>query len=259
MKSIYHALFFLFLMTSKNSHSDWSLSSWWHGYAQESWYKEYMSDPKSTLYLKTGDGTISIKTWSQPKIAIKAVKVAKDKDLSSISINAKVEEKNITINTLYTDPAVSGSVNFDIMIPLQTNLVLESGEGSVKIKRVEGTIQIITHGDLDIRQACNSVHAQVQGAIKMQAQTLPLAGTIFLQSDKTIDLFLPPQCNAKVHAVTQNSIVESTHYITLHPYTMVLNKETWENLKKEVRGILGHGSATSIILKAQSGIKILEI
>lgn len=230
-----------------------------YGYTEESWYQEHSCSHDVNLKIKSGNGSISIKTWSQPKVVIKATKIAKEKELNAITIKSSLSDKAIHLNTVYTDNTIVGTVHYDIMMPLTASLSINAHETSIKIKRLEGVLDITTQGDIDIRQACNSINAHAGGSIHVHAYIIPLQSTIRLHASDSLELLVPSNTNANLYALSENSTVQSTLYVTVRPFTTKLNQQAWDRFKKEIRGSLGNGGDASLHLQAANGIKILEL
>ena len=86
--------------------------------------------------------------------------------------------------------------------------------------------------------------------------TLPLESLVHITSTKSnVVIALPSQINATLTAKTEFNMINSEHFIMLNPMTILLNKQTWNRLQKEVYGMIGNGG-TQIVLTAYNGVTI---
>jgi hypothetical protein len=72
---------------------------------------------------------------------------------------------------------------------------------------------------------------------------------------------LPRETRAQLLAKTTQGTITSEHPVTLTPVTRVINKETWEFLKKNVEGTLGglKGGAPINLEATKGNIVIKEL
>lgn len=231
------------------------ISSWIYGIKEETIMKETYFDFDGTVILENENGSIIIKSWSLPKIAIEATKKAPEKELAFLDLHMNVETHKATINA----PSSKNNkyaIDYHIIVPFKTNLIVKN-KGPIKIKNVEGAIKAYTESTLDIRGAVGSLTAQAQGNAIISYASLPLDTVIHVTSIKNdIMMALPKASNATLSAKTEFTMIHSEHFITLNPITVLLNKQTWSRLQKEVHGIIGNGG-TQIVLTAYNGINIV--
>lgn len=264
MTNVYVYYFFLCILFFFEFHSMLPLSfknvsSWVFNYKEESFYQEYLLDHKSCLIIKQTVGTITVKTWEEPKIVIEARKAAKDKDLSKCYVTTTQGEHTIAVHTNCTEQ-ISHSVDYVIIMPQNTDLVIEAQQSDIVIKGVNGSINIVTdEGSIDIRNTQNALYAKNnKGPIDISIKKLPDTSMISLQAYGAITVFLPLSINATLQAKAPHGIIESEHEVTIKSFKAKLNNQTWDNCKREVFGTLGNGGP-KIKLHAQSGnIKLMD-
>lgn len=256
----------IFLCSSMVHHStciDFSLKSitaWVTGNTKERFLREGNFDYDGTVLVHNISGSITIKTWNLPKIAIEATKKAAEKDMKNILIDMQLTTHKASINATLAPSALKNTkytVDYRLIIPQHANIILTTQSGSIKIKNVGGATKAITHhGSIEIKGAINSIDAAATNAVSVKYNSLPLNSFVNLASSKGfITLSLPRHCNATLNAKTEFNIITSEHFITLNPITLLLNKQTWNNLQRHVSGIIGNGG-TPLSLTAYNGVTI---
>lgn len=260
--------------------------------------KELTIPKNGTILLKNTAGDISIKEWNQPTVQLKATKQAfKEEFLSQTSINSQLQEKTLTITTNHTSPDSTTLVQYELIVPQNTKVNVTTGQGSIKIDKLNAPIKAITqegsititntkaavdalaeNGAITIKNVLGNVRAETttgniiiqgsqhtvvaktkSGTITTECATVPSLDTVLLNAQSgNINLALPHQTNADLQARTAKGTLTCEHYVTIKPQTVQLNQKTWSRLKKEVAGTLGTGEAT-IKLHADAGnIKIMQ-
>jgi len=267
---------------------------------EEVLHRQYNCTDNGTLNLKNINGTIRIKTESpQHSIFLKATKQASKKELlQNVKIIESSDNDTINIRTVYTNNKVTGSVQYDLIVPTDITINLATHDGDIKIKQINGAITAITEkGNVEIEHAGNTIVAKsmqkgnisiahVKGNVQAQTSKGNISidgarqsiiayadrGKITVASNEVpptskidlktgygiIELALPHEVNADLQAYTKNGQVTSNHYITLKPQTTQLNNKTWNRLKKEINGTLGTGEAQIMLTSTKGSIKLLE-
>jgi len=107
--------------------------------AQETRNLEFFVPTPGTFYLHAEDATVRVARWNQPKISIRmdlqagfGWRVKTDQDEAGVYVVAK---HRVVVGNL-------GRSNFEIMVPLQTYLVLRLEPGGVLLDNVQGTLHI---------------------------------------------------------------------------------------------------------------------
>lgn len=234
-----------------------SLTQWATGSKEQTFFEEHVLENKSTLFIENSVGSLSIKSWSLNKIAIEAIKNATEKDLPAMEINTLLREKHLSIISL--NKTKQGTIDYQIIVPVTTNIIAKTDYGSIKIKNVHGNIQATTNkGSIDIQGAANNVCALSSGSVTINYSSLPLHGSHSLKSNKNaVTISFPVTIDATIKANTRYNSIVSEHFITLDSITTLLNKHTWENFKHHVHGKIGTGS-TFFDISAHTGITILQ-
>ncbi len=218
----------------------------WPTYNQEIITKEYAIQPECTVEITNQEGGITLKTWSQRKILIEAVKKGSPEQLQHTTVGIKVTDHTITITTRCTGSEQPAHVDYTIMLPEQASATIKTDKGPIKIKHMLGSIDAFSqNGSIEICDAVQTVVAKThKGSIKVKQKSFSQPYALFLEAlQGSIDLFLPIDSNADLQAQTLSGSVTSELPVTLHACTVKLNKDTWDRLKREVHGTLGTGGA----------------
>jgi len=238
-----------------------SVGSWFTSWHNESFYKEIPLVTTRNLTVQNIDGPIVIKTWSLPKLVIEAKKSAKEKELTNITIETDITEQRALIKTVYQDTSLKGSVSYTLMVPEYTNVTIQTETGTIKLKKVHGTINAQTGGgDIEIEHAARSVTAQSKsGPVSVTFAQIPLNAQINLTADYGhISVSLPQRVHASILAKSPKGSITSQQPITLSPITTKLDRNYWKQVKREISGMLGNGGATITLQATNGNIKILS-
>jgi DUF4097 and DUF4098 domain-containing protein YvlB len=114
--------------------------------------KKFAVTGAARVNLSTFDGSVEIRGWDRPEVLIEIEKVGPDQGAAdAITVAAKQEGGVITIDIprppgLSTDGHWRTSPGASIIasVPLQADLVVRSGDGSVQVRRVDGTFDLRT-------------------------------------------------------------------------------------------------------------------
>jgi hypothetical protein len=236
------------------------VSSWMFGYKQETLHKEILFDSEGILVVENQSGSIYIKTWALPKIALQAIKTAREKDLDHIIINTIVEKHSISFKTWYEDKKIKGEVDYYIRIPAHLPIKLSTKAGCIKVKNSKGTIEAkVDSGSIEIQQAENNLFLKNNsGSIIASMKELVPSMHLILEASGLIQLLLPKDVHADICAKAPYGSITSDHYITIKPVTTKLNQQTWANFKKEIQATLGGGGAEISLRSTHGSIKITE-
>ena len=268
---------------------------------QEIIQKELTLGKHGTLLLNNIYGNIYIKTeWSLNSVILKANKrISKKENPQNLNINIETDTSNntICIETIYKQDKPYGSVDYELIVPHNIKVQLQTKKGDIKIKRVNGkikassengTITVLNargpidantqngnitisqsigninahtkYGNIAIVQSSKSIQASTQtGTITVNCNNIPSTGFLSLTNNAgSISLLLPKETNADIKAQTSKGRVTSEHFITLKSQSVLLNKKTWERFKREVDGTIGSGESIINLCSHTGNIKILK-
>lgn len=106
---------------------------------------------QAKVILSTFDGSIEVRGWDRPEVLIEVEKHAPDQESADrIRIDSRQDGSLVTVTIPQPDSGRSGSMyrspsaRIVAAVPLQTELVIRSGDGSVSVRRVNGPHDIRT-------------------------------------------------------------------------------------------------------------------
>ncbi len=275
---------------AKNKLTEWI-------YQQEEVIKQdiqYTTQKK--LILENTNGNITIKTWKQNAIIATMIKRAYSADdLHKMAISIDCSDKDSLFVKTKT-PHDNCAIDYELLLPQDFALRCATGNGNIKVKNSTGTIHanvnegsielhhtagvvmatindgsITIHeaegaltissnkGNISLKEVDNAVNATAtNGSISMTSSMLLPTATICLTASGSIDLSLPENTSAHLVATSDNGSIISDHLVKIEPHPTKINNHAWQELKRNIQGIIGTGKA-EIRLHAQNGsIKILE-
>lgn len=223
---------------------------------------EYPIKNKTEIEIIGISGSLTIKGWNHPQLALHATKKGSPDQLTATDVHVVVVPEKITIKTTYKND-IAADIDYVLMVPYQANITEASlKRGSIKIKDIQGTVNAITHeGDITLKRITNSITARITntGTLTATIAQLPSHASLFLETFKgSIILYAPDTLNAYINAHTAKGILTSELRITIAPQTVVLNSETYARWQKEVCGTIGEGGAHLTIDATQGDIQLLQ-
>ena len=112
-----------------------------------------------TVALSTFDGSIEVRGWDRDEVVVEVEKVGPDQATAErIQVTATRNGSAITIDVRKPSPLETTgmrrtpSANLVVSVPLKSAIVARSGDGSISIRRVTGTLDLDT-GDGSVRIA----------------------------------------------------------------------------------------------------------
>jgi DUF4097 and DUF4098 domain-containing protein YvlB len=244
---------------------------------------DYREEFSKTLPLKAGEafsldnvnGGVTITTWKDNKVEIKAVKIAKDneKDLKDVEIKVAESAGEVSVDTIWPKNRHNFrvSVNYDIKVPEGVNLkkietvngslMVRGAFGSAKLETTNGEIEAegfkgslvaeTTNGDVKIRNLDGRLDAETtNGGIRIEGLNFR-DGVRAETTNGSIHLAIenPEKINARLRAETTNG-----HVTVDFPVTV-------QNLSKSRRSIeaeIGTGGPEIRLSTTNGSIKITK-
>ena len=237
-----------------------NVKHWMTGTQEISYVLEKEFNPQGTIMLENIEGSVSIKGWNIGKIALEATKESDASTINNIVIDTHVSNDHAVIKTCFTAPKIKGLVHYHLFVPHRCTVKVNN-KGPIKIKKIYGSIHAHAekYGPIEIYDAKQSVIAETPDSITVSFKSVPLNSSVILESlNKDIVLYLPQSTNADLWAFAKSGIITSDLYVCLKPQTVLLNTQTWQNFKHEIRGMLGNGGATITISSEKGNITLLE-
>ena len=123
----------------------------------------------TTVMITNDFGSVSVKTWNQPKISVKEIRKAYlPSQAKQFKLNQKKSKTGVHLCAVNNDPESSGGLDVDLIIPQECSAVVTTNQGSIKTKSVNGA-QTLTadKGSIEVHNATAPVVAQtkVKGGI----------------------------------------------------------------------------------------------
>lgn len=148
--------------------------------------------------LTTFDGSIEVRGWDKPEVLVEIEKRGNNQAaVDKIQVKATQSGNTITVDipkvasTSHITFGQSPSASLVVSVPMQSALKLDSGDGSVVIKRVNGKINIHTgdgsvhiteaKGDMYVRTGDGSIQAsEIDGHVDVETRdgSITIEGTL---------------------------------------------------------------------------------
>jgi len=230
------------------------ITDWVRGVKEVTVVREYTFASTGKIHIHNSRGAIRVKGWSLPKIAMQAV--IRTTTPTQWLFEVRAHENELWVNTLDA-PALVLSVDFQFMVPHTSSLMINLKEGDVSLKKIASTIQVIAqNGNISIKNGMESIKAHASGPVFVQLDALQLHSTHDLLSTADgVTLSIPQSSHAQIQATTITQAIYCDHFITLTPRTMRLNKNTWQEMQRNIHALLGNGGAL-LKLSAYKGVHI---
>jgi len=245
--------------------------------------EEYKEDFSKSLPLKAGDrfslenvnGGVTIATWKEDKVDIKAVKTARrnKEDLDKVEIRVDEASGLVSVKAIWPKFPRRANVNveFTVMVPEGVNLSevetvnggvdisgrygrIEAGttNGSITVKDAAGELEAgTTNGNIHVDRFEGRVEAETtNGSIKLQEVTFK-DGISAETTNGSITLAVasPETLNADLSARTTNGSVTVDFPITL---------QNLKGSKKHIEGKIGQGGPRIELETTNGSIKLIK-
>ena len=114
--------------------------------------KRFPAEKAVQLHLYTFDGSVEVRSWARPEIAIEVEKRGQDKEaVGKIQVIAERTGDRIQLETRHPGGSNvfigigsfrSPSARIVASVPRNTNLVVRSGDGAILVERVDGRLEL---------------------------------------------------------------------------------------------------------------------
>jgi len=244
---------------------------------------DYREDFSKTLPLKAGErfslenvnGGVTVSTWKEDKVEIKAVKIARDneKDLKDVEIRVDQSAGRVSVKAIWPKDRHHFNVNVDFNVKVPEGVILDEAEtvnGGVKVMGRYGRAEVgTTNGGITVEDASGEFRASTtNGGIqvsrfegKLEAETTN--GGIQLEDLKfkngisaettngsiTLAIVSPETLNADLLARTTNGRISVDFPLTLKSLTQS---------RHLVEAQIGHGGPQISLETTNGSIKITK-
>jgi hypothetical protein len=259
MTKKYYILLYLCIFTLCHAESTFfsyfdSVSSLFNRYQEKIISQEFTN--AQALCITNKDGAITVHTWQQNSIMVEICIHAKNTDDVVCSLQNK--EGTVYLETKYALEDMHAEVNYNIIIPENTDVTLKTESGNILVKQARGILQAKTgKGNIEMYGVQNNANAKVEekGDIIIESVIVPEETVIQAFTHKgNITVKTSQTTQALIAAKTEQGKINSELLITLHAKTTKLSSEIWNQLKKEIHGYINDSEAkSSINLKTNNG------
>ncbi len=241
-----------------------NLASWFSSNTEKTYNKTLDIATDNSLTINNTQGSITVHTWSKPKIALDVVISAKEKKLENVHVQIEENKKTkmLTISTVQSENKIKTTAQYKIMVPDYIPLYITTENGDIKIKGSKALLNIKTEkGKIIIQGAKHSVYAYTgNGSINITYKRLTPESTIQIESEHgNITLGLPAFSQANIAARTLNGTVTTEQEVMLKPQQVQLGPDAWELQKKQAFCTIGNGGTAISIFTKNGNIKITEL
>lgn len=236
------------------------------GEITETFEKAYAA--KATVGVDNENGSITVQSWDRGEIRVEAEKTvdgsvdSAKKAMAELRIDVREEGDALRIRTVgpkegdggffgwLAGSNVEASVRYTITVPRKTSLDLETVNGRIEVRDVEGVMDLeTTNGKIEVVRASGRVNAETtNGGIDVQL-TATTSGPMELETTNGgVQLELPASFRANLDARTTNGSIKSDFPITVQG-TIDRNR---------LSGAINGGGEALRIRTTNGGIKVLK-
>ncbi|MCM2316868.1 MAG: DUF4097 family beta strand repeat-containing protein [Thermoanaerobaculia bacterium] len=223
---------------------------------------------KATVGVENENGSVTVKSWDRPEIRVEAEKTAEGNSdaaaaaMKEIRIDVRDEGGTLRIRTVMpkrngggfldwlAGTNVNANVRYTVTVPRKTNLDLETVNGRIEVREVEGVMDLeTTNGKIEIAKSSGRVNAETtNGGIIAQLDAVS-AGQMELETTNgSVQLEVPNAFRANLDAATTNGSIKSDFPITVQGSMS----------KTRLNGSLNGGGEQLRIRTTNGSIKILK-
>lgn len=236
---------------------------WWDNTKEEITTHEQTLTPGCSISVSNKKGDIKITTWNKNKIVIEATKKGTDEEIKLTKVETLYTKHGASIKTIPLKVDRQCTVDYTLIIPNTAILTMvETGKGTISIKNVStATRAHAEYGSVNLDSVTNSVQVSTKhGGITIHTNE-DLKSTdkiVALAEHGSIKLEIPSDTNATLYAKTNKGTVTSEQPITLEPRTLKICQASLAELKRDIRGTLGHGGATIKLQTSRGNVRVVE-
>lgn len=192
------------------------------------------------------------------------------------SIQAETEKGSITLKEIQNElfaKTDNGSISLEhihsaLAITQKGNISVENAKGSINVRSNSGHITAkhsdddikaeTLNGSIHIENAARNVFSNAEkGNVTLKKATLDPEDSVFIQAKHNVTYYIGPKFCAHIYAKTVSGIILSNVDVTLEKMTTKLTKETWNLLKRNVKGTIGGGGGPVTIDTTSGNIEFI--
>lgn len=236
---------------------------------KETFKKQLTCDGRPTLEVKNSNGRIEVSSWDKNEVEIIAyIRVEGEKSkaqkmLDRIEIEIEQDDDNISVETLvpkgiqegkgffswiFGDNHSSYSVDYEIVVPKESDLNLNTSNGRVAVENISGRVRMqSTNGKIEARDINGLLRCETTNG-KIHADFTKITSDeelIFRTTNGSIKLYLPEEYGGYADLKTTNGHIDSD-------FKLNDKYENSRKSKKSYRGDFGNGDG-SLTCKTTNG------
>lgn len=237
---------------------------------EETIKKQFVVAKEADLNIRNVNGSVQIETWDHAKIEVVAHKSAHGsnsgkvkKYFENIEVRFKHRGDQILVETHLPKKGgngffdwlfgenLSGSVDYEIRIPHQSDLDIKTTNGKIMVSGVEGVVRLkSTNGAIVGENISGQVEAKTtNGSIKIALKSvMPGSDLGFYTTNGGIRLYLPEDLSCSISAKTTNGSIHSDFEIITHGKIK----------SNHLRGKIGEGGGLLELRTVNGSIKLLK-
>jgi hypothetical protein len=219
-----------------------------------------------TIAAHSTSGPLSLKTKHGDITASDAYDIQAETEKGAITLEdiqnelfAKTDNGSITLQSIQGALAITEKGNITID-QTKKPINVRSNSGHISIKNSKHDIKAeAINGSIQIEHAAKNVFANAEkGGVTLKKASLAPEDSIFIQAKRGVKCYIHPKFSANLYAKTVYGSVLSNADVTLDQITTKLNKETWNFLKKNIKGTIGGGGGPVTIDTTSGDIELIQ-
>ena len=202
------------------------------GTLRETVDRTFNARPGATLTLSNTNGSVTIHTWDQPRIQVKAEKKVESRDdaaakstMKELRIDLTPKDGGLAVMThypregngggfwdLFSGARSNASVTFDVTVPRSMNLDVENVNGALHISDLRGKMNLeTTNGKIEVLNCAGRLDAETtNGSIRAELTAVDAGQPMSLETTNgRISVALPATVGARVDAETTNGSINT--------------------------------------------------
>jgi DUF4097 and DUF4098 domain-containing protein YvlB len=222
----------LLIAASGTAHTQESAREWAERCSRQGNGRHAVCEVRETTLRATGsfqvnarpNGSITVRSWDRPDVLVQArVQATAPNANAARDIASRIEVRTGPGSASSTGPRTGRnegwSVSYDVFVPRQTNLTLESVNGGIRATQINGDVQAsTTNGGIDLTGIGGAVRgSSTNGGITVHLTGRPAAesGIDLRTTNGGVRLTLPEGYPANLEARTVNGGIQSQIPLTV--------------------------------------------
>jgi DUF4097 and DUF4098 domain-containing protein YvlB len=239
------------------------------GTLRETVDRTFDARPGATLTLSNTNGSITIRTWDQPRIRVQAEKKVESSDnavaksaMKDLRIDLTPQNGGLAVLTHYpsqgsglwdllTGSRASASVTYEVTVPRTMNVDVDNVNGSVHLSDLRGKMNLeTTNGRIEVVNCAGRLDAETtNGGIRAELAAVDAGKPMSLETTNgRISVALPANVAASVDASTTNGSIHTDLPIA-----------TTRTGKHTLHGTLNGGGADLKLRTTNGSIEITKV